>query len=408
MEPTGKTDSVVVVGAGQAGFSVSARLRDLGHVGPITLIGNETRPPYQRPPLSKAYLLGETSEERLQFRPLAFYEQKAIDLRLATCAERIDRAKREVKLSDGSMLSYRHLVLATGARPRTLPAEIGGALTGIHYIRSLSDIDAMKPEFRPGRRVLVVGGGYIGLEAAAVAAKLGLSVTLIEAAPRILQRVAAAETSDYFRRLHREHATDLREGVGLETLLGDDRVRGARLADGTELAIDFVIVGIGVHPNVEIAQDAGLEIDDGIKVDEYCRTSDPAILAVGDCASFPWRGNRIRLESVGNAIDQAEASAGIVMGDMRPYIASPWFWSDQFDVKLQIAGLSSGYDMVCVRHGQGKASSCWYYRGSNLIAVDAMNDPKSYMVAKRLVDAGRSPDPALVSNPATDLRLLVS
>ena len=408
MEAIGVQEPVVVVGAGQAGFSVASKLRDLGHEGPITLIGDEAQPPYQRPPLSKAYLLGEMAVDRLYLRPEDFYRQKSIVLRLSSRVESVDRARREVAVNDGTTLLYARLVLATGARPRQLPAAIGGTLDGVYYVRNLADIDAMAAEFKPGRRVLVVGGGYIGLEAAAVASKLGLSVTLIEAAPRILQRVAAQETSDYFRRLHVGRFVDIREGVGLKTLSGDGRVSKAILADGSGLPVDFVIAGIGVDPNVELAAGCGLDVENGIKVDERCRTSDPVILAAGDCASFPWRDRRIRLESVGNAIDQAGSVAMSIVGKEQDYDAKPWFWSDQFDVKLQIAGLSAGHEKVFVRPGPGEAISFWYYRGAQLIAVDAMNDPRAYMVAKRLVDAGRSPDPELVIDLAMDLKSLLS
>lgn len=408
MDRIGEKEPVVVIGAGQAGFSVSAKLRDLGHAGQVTLVGDEASPPYQRPPLSKAYLLGEMTEERLYFRPRSFYEERSIGLRLGTHAEHIDRAAREVRLSDGTSLPYARLVLATGSRPRRLPPALGGDLGGVYAVRNLSDIDAVKSEFGAGRHVLVVGGGYIGLEAAAVASKLGLRVTVVEAAPRILQRVAATETSDYFRRLHRGHGIDLREGVGLEGLLGAGRVGGARLTDGAELEVDFVLAGIGIHPNTELAEQAGLEIDNGIKVDEYCRTSDPAILAAGDCASFPWRGMRVRLESVGNAIEQAEAAARVIMGEPQLYTARPWFWSDQFDVKLQIAGLSFGHDRVAIRKGEGASVSFWYYRGEELLAVDAMNDSRAYMIAKRLIEAGKSPAPELVANPGTELKSLLN
>lgn len=404
MEAIGNNEPVVVVGAGQAGFSVASKLRDLGHDGPVTLVGDEPQPPYQRPPLSKAYLLGEMSVDRLLLRPDEFYGQKSIALRLSSRVEAIDRQASQVKLADGTTLPYARLVLATGARPRRLPDAIGGALAGVHYVRNLADIDAMAKEFRPGSHVLVVGGGYIGLEAAAVAAKLGLSVTLIEAAPRILQRVAAQQTSDYFRTLHAGRSVDIREGVGLKALTGETKVSKALLSDGSELPVDFVIAGIGVDPNVELAAACGLEIENGIRVDEHCRTCDPAILAAGDCASFPWRGARIRLESVGNAIDQAEAAAATILGMGRAYEARPWFWSDQFDVKLQIAGLSAGYDRIVTRSGDGRATSFWYYRGDDLIAVDAMNDPRAYMVARKLVDSGRSPDPASVADAATDLK----
>jgi 3-phenylpropionate/trans-cinnamate dioxygenase ferredoxin reductase subunit len=400
--------TIVVVGAGQAGFSACSKLRELGHLGPITLIGNEAHPPYQRPPLSKGYLLGETSEERLYLRPLSFYEQRSIDLRLSTNVEFIDRAARRVRLSGGSDESYDRLLLTTGARPRTLPAEVGGNLAGVHYVRNLADINAMAHRCRKGQSVLIVGGGYIGLEAAAVSAKLGLKVTLIESAARVLQRVASPETSDYFRRLHDSHGVALAENIGLRSLWGEGgSVRSAELTDGSVVPVDFVIAGIGVHPNTGLARSAGLETDNGIAVDAQCRTSDPRIFAAGDCASFPWRSQRIRLESVGNAIDQAEAAAMSILGKSECYEAKPWFWSDQFDVKLQIAGLSAGYDSVTTRVGTGNAMSYWYYRGAELLAVDAINDPRVYMVAKRLIAAGKSPSCSLVADPATDLKSLL-
>ncbi|WP_020180521.1 FAD-dependent oxidoreductase [Methylopila sp. M107] len=396
-EPMDGAAPVVIVGAGQAGFSTAAKLRDFGHAGPIALIGEEASPPYQRPPLSKAYLLGEMSEDRLLLKPSSFYAQKDIELLLSARVERIDRRSREVVLADGRAFPYARLVLATGARPKTLPAAIGGELDGVYAIRTIRDIAAMSGAFRPGRRALVVGGGYVGLEAAAVASKLGLDVTLIEAGPRILGRVAAAETSTFFRELHRSHGVDLREATTLASLGGaHGRIDHATLGDGARIAVDFAIVGIGVQPNVELAVAAGLETDDGVLVDAHLATSDPLIFAVGDCASFLWRGQRIRLESVGNAIDQGEAAAASILGRSEGFAAKPWFWSDQFDVKLQIAGLSSGYDRVVTRPGAGAARSFWYYRGEELLAVDAVNDGRVYMVAKRLIEAGRSPSPELV------------
>lgn len=406
--PVGRAARIVVIGAGQAGFSACAKLRDLGHEGPITLVGEEAHPPYQRPPLSKGYLLGETTEERLYLRPMTFYEERNIDLRLSAEAKAINRSSREVELADGSKLPYDRLVLATGSRPRLLPAAVGGDLDGVHYVRNLADINAMAHRVREGQRVLIVGGGYIGLEAAAVSAKLGLDVTLVEATSRILQRVASPETADFFRALHTARGVKLLEGVALKTLRGnDDHVSGAELTNGNLIDADFVIAGIGVHPNAELAAAAGIRIDNGIAVDDHCRTSDPLVFAAGDCASFPWRDGRIRLESVGNAIDQAEAVAKTIMGLSTGYEAKPWFWSDQFDIKLQIAGLSTGYDSVVKRPGANSAVSFWYYLGERLLAVDAMNDARVYMVAKRLIDAGKSPSPQLVADPMTDLKSLL-
>jgi len=397
----------VVIGAGQAGASLVAKLRTAGFSGEITLIGAEPVPPYQRPPLSKAYLLGEMEQARLYLRPETWYAEQGIALRTATEVGAIDPAARTVTLSDGETLSYDALALCTGSIPRRLPAAIGGDLGGVYTMRDLNDADTMAPEFAPGRHVLIVGGGYIGLEAAAVAAKKGLQVTLVEMSDRILGRVAAEETSDYFRTLHATHGVTIREGTGLARLTGEDQVTGAILSDGTHLEIDFAIVGVGIAPDTRLAEAAGLTLDNGIATDAHARTSDPHIWAAGDCASFPWKGARIRLESVGNAIDMAECAALNMMGEETPYAAAPWFWSDQYDCKLQIAGLGSGFDAVHIRPGEGGAVSHWYYSGGALIAVDAMNDSRAYMVGKRLIEMGKSPDPAVIADPETNLKALL-
>ncbi len=388
---------VVIVGAGQAGAALAAKLRALGHQGPITMIGEEPAPPYQRPPLSKAYLMGEMEEERLWLRAPEFYAENAIGLRLGQQVTGIDRAAKTVTVG-GETIPYDHLALTTGSTPRRLPAAIGGDLPGVYTVRTLADVDAMRAEFQPGRRVIIVGGGYIGLEAAAVACKLGLKATVLEMAPRILQRVASPETSAHVGALHRGHGVEILEETGLDRLLGETRVTGARLKDGRELPADFVIIGVGISPNDRLAAEAGLTIDNGIATDAHGRTSDPSIWSAGDCASFPYRGGRIRLESVGNAIDQAEVVAANMLGADQPYEAKPWFWSDQFDLKLQIAGLNTGYDHIVTRKGEGEAVSFWYYRGNDLLAVDAMNDPRAYMVGKRLIEAGRSPAPEVIAS----------
>lgn len=400
---------VVVIGAGQAGFETCAQLRALGHTGPIALVGAEQHRPYQRPPLSKAYLLGKMELDRLFFRPARYFEDEGIDLHLSTSCVGIDRQARKVRLSDGTTLAYHRLVLATGARPIRLGDDIGGALSGIHYMRDLADADALAARIAPETRVLVVGGGYIGLEAAAVCAGLGLRVVVVEAAERILRRVASAETAAYFRQLHRDHGVELREQTLLRRLLGeDDRVTGAELSDGSKIEVDIAIVGIGVRPNQELAEAAGLHVDNGIRVDTSCRTSDPHVFAAGDCASFPHDDGHLRLESVGNAIDQGQVVAQAIVGQEVSYQPKPWFWSDQFDTKLQIAGLSQGHDRVVARKGGGTAISYWYYRAGRLIAIDAMNDPRAYMIAKRLIESGRSPNAGSVADPATDLKGLLA
>ncbi|WP_299620287.1 FAD/NAD(P)-binding oxidoreductase [uncultured Tateyamaria sp.] len=396
---------VVVIGAGQAGSSCVAKLRNAGFEGRVTLIGAEPVPPYQRPPLSKAYLMGDMTLERLFLRPEAFYAENDIDLRLGAEVTGVDTAAQTVSLGD-EVLAYDDLVFATGSVPHRLPAAIGGDLDGVFGVRDLSDVDAMAPRFVKGARVLIVGGGYIGLEAASVAAKQGLHVTLVEMADRILQRVAAPETSGYFRTLHAAHGVDIREGVGLQRLTGDSAVTAAELSDGSTLDVDFVVVGVGIAPGTKLAEAAGIEIENGIKTDAQGRTSAPQVWAAGDCASFPYRGGRIRLESVPNAIDQAECVAENIMGAGRDYVAKPWFWSDQYDVKLQIAGLNTGYDRVVTRDG-GAAKSFWYYKGDTLLAVDAANDPRGYMIGKRLIEAGKTADPALVADADADLKALL-
>lgn len=398
---------IVVIGAGQAGSSLVAKLRKDGFEGEITLIGAEPVLPYQRPPLSKAYLLGEMELERLFLRPESFYEDNNITLKLGQRVTAIDAAAKTVSLGD-EVISYDQLALTTGSDPRRLPAAIGGDLDGVHVVRDLSDVDAMAPSVTDGARTLIVGGGYIGLEAAAVCAKRGVKVTLVEMADRILQRVAAPETSDFFRRLHGDHGVAILEGVGLDRLTGaDGKVTGAVLTDGRELEVDFVVVGVGIAPATQLAEMAGVELENGIRTDVQGRTSDAAIWAAGDCASFPYKGSRIRLESVPNAIDQAEVVAQNMLGAGKDYVAQPWFWSDQYDVKLQIAGLNTGYDNVVTRQGQGLTTSFWYYTGDQLVAVDAMNDPRAYMVGKRLIDMGKSADKSVVSDPEADLKPLL-
>ena len=412
-----KAKHVVVVGAGQAGATLVQRLRELGYDGALTLIGAEPYLPYQRPPLSKAYLLGDMDLDGLTLRPQSFYDEQQVTLKLGTAVTAIDPASQTINLAEET-IAYDHLVLATGGDAACLPTAQGGGLAGLYPIRGIDDINKLEPQIVAGRKVLIVGGGYIGLEAAAVCSKRGLDVTLVVASERILRRVAAPETSDYFRKLHQSHGVRIIEGAQSVTLIGDQdagaagHVCGARLGTGEELEANFAICGIGLKPSVELAEIAGLALENGIRTDDFSCTSDPHIWAAGDCTSFPYRGGRIRLESVGNAIDQAKAVAVNIVESlkgeaMKPYIAKPWFWSDQYDVKFQIAGLNSGYDHVVIRDvGEGVASH-WYYKGEELLAVDAMNDGRAYMVGKRLIEAGKTADPAVVSNTAIDLKVLM-
>ena len=396
---------MVIVGAGQAGSSLAQKLRAEGYEGPVTLIGEEPVPPYERPPLSKGYLLGEVEEERLYLRPPAIYEEKGIELRLSKRVKSIDCASKTLDLGD-EQLSFDQLALTTGSIPNRLPTVIGGDLDGVFTVRSLADIDRMAPRFTQGAKVLVVGGGYIGLEAAAVAAKLGLEVTLIEMADRILGRVAAPETADVVRALHQSQGVDIREGTGLQRLLGDQSVSGALLSDDTELAVDFVIVGTGIRPDTALAEAAGIICENGIKVDAFGETSSPGVWAAGDCASFPYKGGRLRLESVQNAIDQAEVVAANMLGAKTPYHPYPWFWSDQFDMKLQIAGLNTGYTQV-VKRIVGDAQSHWYFEGDRFIAVDAIDAPRDYMVGKRLLETGKPITPDEAADPNANLKALL-
>ncbi|SEQ59297.1 3-phenylpropionate/trans-cinnamate dioxygenase ferredoxin reductase subunit [Thalassovita taeanensis] len=371
------------------------------------MIGDEADLPYQRPPLSKKYLTGEMERSRLHLRPQAFFDENDIDIVLGTRVTRIALQSKTVHF-DGESLEYDALVLATGSTPRKLEAAQGGYLSGIHYMRTLSDIDAMEAAFKKDARLLIIGGGYIGLETAAVAASRGVKTTIVEAAPRILQRVASDATADFFRQLHKAHGVDIRENTQLIKLTGTNHVNGADLGDGTHLEVDFVIAGIGVLPVTSLADEAGLEIENGIKVDGLCRTSDQHIFAAGDCASFPYADGRIRLESVPNAIDQGNIIADVLLGSKDIYVAKPWFWSDQYDVKLQISGLNSGYDHIVVRAGEKpNTQSVWYFTQGRLIAVEAMNDPKAYMTGKRWIDAGKSPRPADIADQTYPLRDIV-
>ena len=399
-----KHSRVVVIGAGQAATALAFRLRDRGHVGPIHLIGNEAWPPYQRPPLSKKYLVGELERERLFLKPLDAYAAKDINLLLGYEATAVDRnAKRVTVRGETSFdLPYDALVLAAGSTPR-LPSDMSELPANIYTLRSIFDADTMREAFAPGQRLLVVGGGYVGLELAAVAAKRGLAVTLVEQASRILGRVACTETADYFRDLHHTHGVEILENVSISALEGPaDRPERARLADGRSIDFDLAVYGIGINANDGLAREAGLNCDGGVVVDKTCRSDDPAIWAAGDCARFPFQGALVRLESVPNAIAQAEHIADELMDrSERAYEPQPWFWSDQYDCKLQIAGLNLGFDAVVARDGAKPGTrSHWYFREGELIACDAMNDPRSFMLAKRWLAAPKRPTADMLSDPS--------
>ena len=400
------THPIIIVGAGQAAASFIAKLRSGGYTGSVILVGEEATLPYQRPPLSKKYLTGELALDRLLLRPQSWYDDNQVTLKLATTVTSINTGDQQITLSNGEKLHYNKLLLATGSTPHWLPEKIGGRLPGVYTLRNLLDVNQMKPEFQAGRKILIIGGGYIGLEAAAVAAGLGLEVTVIELADRILKRVAAPATSNFFRALHQENGVTILENTGLEALQEKDgRVAVAKLNDGSELTIDFVITGIGVAPNTKLAGDAGLSVENGVATDLQSRSSDANIYSAGDCASFEYQGQRIRLESVQNAVDQAENAASHILGEAVTYQPIPWFWSDQFKTKLQIAGLNLGYTDTVTRPGKREGSqSVWYYQDDRLLAVDAMNDPIAYTMGRKILAAANNPGKAEIVDPATNLK----
>jgi 3-phenylpropionate/trans-cinnamate dioxygenase ferredoxin reductase subunit len=383
-----ESSSVVIIGAGQAGGEAAGELRKLGYPGRILLVGDEPQVPYRRPPLSKAFLSGAVSEQSLYVTPATALQQQRIEFLGGVRAESIDRARRHVRLSDGRELAYDALVLATGGRARGLSLP-GAEACKVHTLRSIADADALRPLFQPGRRALIVGGGFIGLEVAAMAVKHGLRVTLLEGLPRVLARVTAPEVSAFFERIHREAGVELLTGVQIQRLQGGDGVEVV-LADGRRIAGDFLIAGIGQAPNTELAEAAGLELDNGVAVDEYCRSSDPRIYAIGDCASQPNAryGRRLRLESVQNAVEQGRIAAASIVGRTQACDIVPWFWSDQYDLKLQMAGLSGGFDQLVMRGDPGSRSfAVFYLKAGRFIAADTVNRPKEFMFARKLLAA---------------------
>ncbi|AXS42033.1 FAD-dependent oxidoreductase [Breoghania sp. L-A4] len=385
------TEHCVIVGAGQAGAQTAQSLRQGGFSGPITMLGEEPQPPYQRPPLSKKYLAGELDAERLWLRPPEFYGTNSIALRTGVTVTGIDPAARTLSCGDTQILDYDHLVLTTGTHSRSLPLP-GIDRPAVLPLRTMADVDALRPSMRGGKLV-IIGAGYIGLEVAAVARTLGLEVCVLETQDRVLKRVVTPVLSTFFESLHKSHGVELRFGVSIDAIEGEDgtpnlpgAARAVRLTSGERIGCDLVLVAVGAAPNDQLARAAGLAVDDGILVDEACRTSDPHILAAGDCTRFfsARFGARIRLESVQNAIDQAKAAAATICGNPGIYDPVPWFWSDQYDVKLQIAGLSSGHDEArIVGDPAGGSFYVAYLRDGALLAVDSINHPRSHMMARR-------------------------
>jgi len=403
------TPVTVIVGAGQAGSELATSLRQHGYADSVVLIGDEEHVPYRRPPLSKTYLSGEVTLESLFLKPRAVYEKHAIECRFGIGVESIDRAARSLRLYDGSILRYDKLALTTGGRPRRL-AVPGAERSNLHYIRTVADIDRLKQQFGDGKRLVIIGGGYIGLEAASVGIKKGLHVTVVEALPRVLARVTAPEISAFYERVHRGHGVDLRTGVGVHALEGNGDACTLVLTDGTRLAADLVVIGVGLIPNTELAEAAGIEVSNGIVVDRYAVTSDPDIVAAGDCTNHDnvFLGRRLRLESVPNALEQARVAAASILGRRRVYDAVPWFWSDQYDLKLQMVGLSQGHDELIVR-GDMDANSftAFYLKDGVVISADSVNRPQDFMLAKRLVAERAAVPPERLRDDAVPLKSLL-
>ncbi|ASG22258.1 NAD(P)/FAD-dependent oxidoreductase [Nitrospirillum viridazoti] len=401
-----ETAGVVVAGAGQAAAQLAQSLRQGGYGGPVTLVGDEGFLPYERPPLSKDYLGNKRDAAQLLLRRPEFWAERQVTLRLGQAIVAVNREASNVTLADGAILSYEWLVWATGGRPRRLPCP-GADLAGVHTIRTIADIDALKRDLAQPRRVVVIGGGYIGLEAAAVLRSMGLPVTVLEAQERLLARVTSPVVSQFFLDLHRREGVDVRLGAAVRRLTGTERVVGVELASGEILPADLVVMGVGIIPNVEVLATAGLSCPNGVEVDAHCRTNDPRILAIGDCALHPSAHAAVplRLESVQNAIDQAKTAAATILGVPQPYTALPWFWSDQYAVKMQTAGLCLGYDQAVVRGDASRPPfSVAYLRDGRLIAVDCLSAPKDFMAGKTLIAGQALMDPERLADPGVDLK----
>ena len=402
---------VVIVGAGHGGAQCAIALRQNGFAGSVTMIGRESEPPYERPPLSKEYFAREKTFDRLYIRPPQFWAEKQIDMVLGTEVTAIDPAAKTLALSNGETCSYGSLVWAAGGDPRKLSCP-GSELSGIHAVRTRADCDQLMGEIDGGvNNIVVIGGGYIGLEAAAVLSKLGCHVTLLEALPRVLARVAGPELSAFYEAEHRAHGVDLRTGVAVAALVGEGRVAGVKLGDGSVIPAEAVIVGIGIVPSVGPLVAAGAAGGNGVDIDEYCRTSLPDVYAIGDCATFACDfagGAVMRVESVQNANDQGTCVAKAICGDTRPYHAFPWFWSNQYDLRLQTAGINAGYDQTVLRGNTAdRAFSIVYLKGGKVVAIDCVNMVKDYVQGRKLVEAGVAPDLARLADATVPLKELM-
>lgn len=399
------TERTVIAGAGHAAGQVVATLKQLKYAGQIVLVGDEDYLPYQRPPLSKKFLAGAMPAERLHFKPASFYDEPNIEIRLRTRITTIDRDNKSVHTEGGERISYDKLVLALGSRARRLRID-GADLAGVHYLRSIADVDDIRSELNHYRRTVIIGAGYIGLEVAAVMQQQGLDVTVVELADRVMSRVVSPEISDFYQIEHTNQGVKLRLSTGVSAFRGDKRIASVETTNGEQIPADFVVVGIGIVANTELAASAGLTVDNGIVVNDQCETSDPAVYAVGDCTAHPNAiyNRQLRLESVHNALEQAKTAAANICGKETHYSQVPWFWSDQYDLKLQIAGLSEGYDEIVIRGNPADRSfACLYLKNGQLIATDAVNAPREFVQSKGLIASHAKIDPARLAD--TDIPL---
>jgi 3-phenylpropionate/trans-cinnamate dioxygenase ferredoxin reductase component len=401
------TERVVIAGAGHAAGQLVTSLKQQKFAGQIVLVGDEPYLPYQRPPLSKKFLSGDMPAERLYVKPASFYEDPQVELRLATRISEIDRGNKTLKTNNGA-IAYDKLILALGSRVRRLDIE-GADLDGVHYLRNIADVDGIHAELQNKKNAVIVGAGYIGLEVAAVICQLGLDVTVIEMADRVMSRVVSPEISDFYQIEHSTQGVKLRLSTSITAFRGDGRIDAVETADGELIPADFVVIGVGIVPNTELATHADIIVADGIVVNDQCQTNDPDIFAVGDCTSHPNSiyGRQLRLESVHNAVEQAKTAASNICGKEVHYSQVPWFWSDQYDLKLQISGLSTGYDDVVIRGNPADRSfACLYLKDGKLIATDAINSPKEFVQSKALIAARKVVDRDKLADTTVQLKEL--
>lgn len=394
-------DSVVIVGAGHAAGQLVASLKQKKYAGEIILIGEEHHLPYQRPPLSKKFLSGELEADRLLFKPAAFYEDDNIQVMLGESVAEIACDQQTVTLRSGATLPYGTLVLSTGSRAREVSIP-GIDLENVHYLRGIDDVNALRGCLAPGKRIVIVGAGYIGLEVAAVTRELGLDVTVVEMAERVMSRVVSPQVSAFYQQVHERNGVKFHLSTSLQGLHGPSRITSVEVDGNQHIEADVVLIGAGIVPNIELAAAAGLATDNGIVVDSRCVTSDSNVYAIGDCTSHPndIYGRQLRLESVHNALEQAKTAASNICGDEQRYSQVPWFWSDQYDLKLQIAGLSTGYDETVLRGDPGESRfACFYLQDGRLIAVDAINSPREFVQSKKLIASQALVDPELLADP---------